>query len=37
MFDFAFFKRVDTQFLLNLACSGPFLVIKKSKFMRVEF
>ena len=35
--DFSFFKRVDTQYLLNLACSGPFWVTKKSKLMKIEF
>ena len=24
-------KRIDTQYLLILACNGPFLVIKKTK------
>ena len=31
------FKRVDTQYLLNSACSGQFLVIKKNKLMKIEF
>ena len=30
-------KCVDTQYLLISACSGPILVIKKSKLMRISF
>ena len=29
-------KRVDTQYLLISACSGPILVNKKSQLMRIE-
>ena len=33
----SFLKPADIQNLLISACSGPFLVIKKSKLMRIKF
>ena len=34
---FLLLKRINTLYILILACIGPFLVIKKGKFMKILF